>query len=116
MSANHTSRSGGIAEFHQISHEEIEAGMREARRLRAEFMAAGMRRLARLPARLFTRGGASPDRHSVLSALTSLRSSAEFLRDNPEIDQEQRRKLFDIVLKEEARLERLVSGGAGRTA
>lgn len=43
------------------------------------------------------------------SPLTAIRSSAEILRDNPDIDSVRRRRFVDIVLVEEARLEALVS-------
>ena len=43
------------------------------------------------------------------SPLTAIRSSAEILRDNPDIDSVRRRRFLDIVLMEEARLEALVS-------
>lgn len=100
-------RFGTTPEFHapDITPEEMDAAMARARRLRAEAVAAGFARLRRLPARLFARRAAA---HPVLSSLTALRSSAEILRDNPEIDPDQRRRLVDIVLAEEARLERLV--------
>ncbi|MDJ0949827.1 MAG: histidine kinase dimerization/phospho-acceptor domain-containing protein [Alphaproteobacteria bacterium] len=41
--------------------------------------------------------------------LTSIRSCAEILRDNPDIDPAQRRRFIEIVLAEEARLEALIS-------
>lgn len=79
---------------------ELEALTRRARRLRAEAlrdMAGALRR------RLF-----GPDRRQeALSALTALRSAAEALRDHPETPGDQRRRLLDIVLAEESRLERL---------
>ena len=43
------------------------------------------------------------------SPLTAIRSSAEILRDNPDIDWEKRRRFVDVVLTEEARLEALVA-------
>jgi signal transduction histidine kinase len=43
------------------------------------------------------------------SPLIAIRSSAEILRDNPDIDSVKRRRFVDIVLLEEARLEALVA-------
>jgi signal transduction histidine kinase len=43
------------------------------------------------------------------SPLTAIRSSAEILRDNPDMDSVKLRRFVDIVLAEEARLEALVS-------
>lgn len=45
----------------------------------------------------------------VRTALTALRSSAELLRDYPDIAAEGRSQLVEIVLAEEQRLERLLS-------
>ncbi|QIE55497.1 hypothetical protein G5B40_08515 [Pikeienuella piscinae] len=107
---SHASRSEGFGKTPEflvpdITFEEIDAAMSRARRLRAEAVAAGFAGLWRAPARLFTRRAAP---HHVRTSLTALRSSAEILRDNPEIDPAQRRRLVDIVLAEEARLERLI--------
>ncbi|MEM9735014.1 MAG: hypothetical protein AAF908_00215 [Pseudomonadota bacterium] len=60
-----------------------------------------------------SRGPLSED---ILNALTAIRSSAEVLRDFPEIDPRQQRRFVEIVLAEEARLEALMPGlmGPGR--
>jgi len=91
-------------------------------RLRAEAVAAMARRLAARVRWFFeptpeseATGEAGPaDPLSVLasdlrSPLTAIRSSAEILRDNPDIDSEKRRRFVDVVLTEEAQLEALVA-------
>lgn len=90
--------------------------------LRAEALAAMARRLAARVRWFFeptpegeATGKAGPeDPLSILasdlrSPLTAIRSSAEILRDNPDIDSVKRRRFVDIVLAEEARLEALVA-------
>lgn len=42
--------------------------------------------------------------------LTSIRSSAELLRDHPDIDPDARSRAVETVLAEEARIERVVAG------
>lgn len=61
--------------------------------------------------RLLGRGGARRglDADILIPALSSIRSSAEILRDTPDIDPDERRRFAEIVLAEEARLERLVA-------
>ncbi|MEL7466702.1 MAG: hypothetical protein AAFN79_21690 [Pseudomonadota bacterium] len=91
-----------------ISLEEIDAAMRRAHLMRSLYIGevwrsafAALRRLAGFKSR--------PDvEHAKRAALASLRSSAEILRDHPDIDTAQRRTLIDVVLAEEARLERLL--------
>ena len=91
-------------------------------RLRAEAVAAMARRLAARVRWFFVptpeseeAGEAGPaDPLSVLasdlrSPLTAIRSSAEILRDNPDINSDKRRRFVDVVLTEEARLEALIA-------
>ena len=40
--------------------------------------------------------------------LTSIRSSAEILRDNPDLPQDQRKRFLDAVIAEDQRLARLI--------
>jgi hypothetical protein len=49
------------------------------------------------------------DAECLIPALSSIRSSAEILRDTPDIDAADRRRFAEIVLAEEARLEALVA-------
>ncbi len=49
------------------------------------------------------------DAEILIPALASIRSSAEILRDTPDIDPAERRRFAEIVLAEEARLEKLVA-------
>ncbi len=100
----------------------IDAAMLHARRLRAEAMAATLIALWRAPGVALdwlraARPSATPRRHAaerIRTALTGLRASAEILRDHPDISAAERRRLVEIVLAEEARLEALT--GAGREA
>ncbi len=88
-----------------LDYAAIDAAMLHARRLRAEAMAATLIAIWRAP-------GAALD--WLRTALTGLRASAEILRDHPDISAAERRRLVEIVLAEEARLEALT--GAGREA
>lgn len=101
------------------SDAEIAAAMRRAHTLRAEATASGLRKIGGAIRTLFRIGvkTPAPETEEFRSSLTALRSSAELLRDAPEIEPAQRRRLIDIVLAEEARLERLVErrfDGGGR--
>lgn len=60
--------------------------------------------------RLFSRG--EDQRQEALSALTALRAAAEALRDHPDASGDQRKRLVNIVLAEETRLERLLARAA----
>jgi len=72
---------------------------------------------------LFSKAPASADTKDIKNAetdtdpgkfknsLTAIRCAAELLRDNPGIALSERQRFIDIVLTEEARLERLVGGG-----
>ena len=105
-----------------LDYAAIDAAMLHARRLRAEAMAATLIALWRAPGAALdwlraARPSAAPRRHAaerIRTALTGLRASAEILRDHPDITAAERRRLVEIVLAEEARLEALT--GAGREA
>ncbi|MEM7236578.1 MAG: hypothetical protein AAF501_01960 [Pseudomonadota bacterium] len=43
--------------------------------------------------------------HSMITSLAALRSSAEILRDHPELEGKARDRFLQIILSEEARLE-----------
>jgi Na+/proline symporter/nitrogen-specific signal transduction histidine kinase len=47
--------------------------------------------------------------HEVRTPLTSIRSFSEILRDNPDLDQEQRQEFVSIIVKESERLSRLIN-------
>jgi signal transduction histidine kinase len=47
--------------------------------------------------------------HEVRTPLTSIRSFSEILRDNPDLDPEQRQEFVSIVVKESERLSRLIN-------
>jgi signal transduction histidine kinase len=47
--------------------------------------------------------------HEVRTPLTSIRSFSEILRDNPDIDQEQRQEFVSIIVQESERLSRLIN-------
>lgn len=74
-----------------------------ARRMRAEMIGGAVADAWRGLRGVFRRAA----QHEALGALTAIRSAAESLRDHPEVGEAQRRRLIDIVLSEEARLERL---------
>ncbi|MFN3262555.1 MAG: hypothetical protein ACE37J_18570 [Pikeienuella sp.] len=106
-----------------LDYAAVDAAMLHARRLRAEAMAATLIALWRAPGaaldwlRAARPAAAAPRRHAaerIRTALTGLRASAEILRDHPDISAAERRRLVEIVLAEEARLEALT--GAGREA
>ncbi|MET0723401.1 MAG: sensor histidine kinase [Tardiphaga sp.] len=47
--------------------------------------------------------------HEVRTPLTSIRSFSEILRDNPDLDQEQRQEFVSIIVQESERLSRLIN-------
>ena len=47
--------------------------------------------------------------HELRTPLTSIRSFSEILRDNPDLDQEQRQEFVSIIVKESERLSRLIN-------
>jgi len=96
--------------------------LRRGRRLRAEAVArmaarlvAALGRLIRLGARTRRRQAAPDDDFLALVAsglrtpLTSIRSSAEILRDYPDLTPEERRHFLDVVIAEDERLARVVT-------
>lgn len=105
--------------------EEIERHVRNGRRLRAEAITATIRGMAGwllsgprgavadVPARL-EENGELPERATPLrSPLMAIRSSAEILRDNPDLTPAQRARFVEILLAEEQRLERLIARAFG---
>ncbi|MEL6795103.1 MAG: hypothetical protein AAFP78_16720 [Pseudomonadota bacterium] len=91
-----------------ISQEEVALAMRRAHRMRSLYIARLWRNAFAAVGRLFGLRRGRDIEYAKREALASLRSSAEILRDHPEMDTAQRRTLIDIVLAEEARLERLL--------
>ena len=47
--------------------------------------------------------------HHLFTSLTVIRSSAELMRENPEISEAERQRFLDAMLKEEQRIERLLT-------
>ena len=47
--------------------------------------------------------------HEVRTPLTSIRSFSEILRDNPDLDPDQRREFITIIVQESERLSRLIN-------
>ncbi|MCG8357145.1 MAG: hypothetical protein MI920_16395 [Kiloniellales bacterium] len=104
-----------------VSPEQVEAYLAEGRRLRAEAMRNFFLAAKAAGARLFTSSeramapssGQTPDFLATVAGrlrtpLTSIRSSAEILRDNPDLPVEQRNRFLDMVIDEDKRLARLV--------
>lgn len=99
-----------------ITPELIAAHVRLGHELRAEAIGRMARRVSQ-KLRGFLgaprRSEATEDPLSLLagglrSPLSAIRTSAEILRDNPDIDDAKRKRFVDIVLAEEARLEALI--------
>lgn len=120
--AREPSHAGYPPTYRPVPPELIAHYVARGRHLRAEALADMARRLAARVRWFFeptpeseATGKAGPeDPLSVLasdlrSPLTAIRSSAEILRDNPDIDSVKRRRFVDVVLAEEARLEALVA-------
>lgn len=108
----------GKPETTPAAETQIERDLRRARAMRAKTFAwlfAGRGPAAET-------GAPTPDvAHQVVNSLTAIRSTAEMLRDHPEIDVGERRHFLAMLLKEEARLEgllpqalRALGGGGGR--
>lgn len=98
---------------------EIEHHIVSARRIRAEAIAAAFAGLGRIGRAALRQPADGPDIAAEAATaarppLAAIRSSAEILRDNPDMPLTQRARFIDIVLAEEARLERLITslGGA----
>lgn len=96
-----------LSDFVTPTQAEMDAHLRRAHVMRAEAVQA-MGRAFRAWVRSFFQAKQKPATDlEAISALTALRSSAEALRDNPDTHRDTRLRLVDIVLKEEARLERI---------
>lgn len=98
-----------------ITEMEIQAALHRGRKWRSRVLRRALRKAFRLivPWHRTTRIEPSGNReegleHHLMTSLTALRSSAEILRDHPEIGQTDRQRFLAIVLSEEARLERLL--------
>lgn len=95
-----------------ITDEQIQRAIRKAHLMRAHYIADMAEGAWQAIAGVFT--GRKPKTqvtmsHDFRTSLTSLRSSAEILRDHPDIDGAQRSRLLEVVLSEEKRLEDLVA-------
>ena len=90
--------------------EELNAYLVEAQKMRAEVLRIMVRNGWARVRSLFTSRQARIEGadEEMISALTALRASAEALRDNPDTHRDARTRLIEIVLNEEARLERLL--------
>ncbi len=110
------------ASYQQVTPDRIADYVARGRDLRAHAIARIARQVSGRVRTLFghARQGERPheagarDPLSILagdfkSPLTAIRSSAEILRDNPDLDTAKRKRFVDIVLMEEARLEALVT-------
>lgn len=110
-----------LTDSHNPTPEEIRGHIEKGRRLRAEATAAGLRWVARRIGAAFRRGEARARPGLAVrlrSSLTAIRSSAEILRDNPDLPSAERARFLQILLIEEGRLEalaeKLASGGRQR--
>ncbi|MEO0362681.1 MAG: hypothetical protein AAF322_16290 [Pseudomonadota bacterium] len=99
---------------------EVDAYVARAHELRSEAMAEGLRAVGRAFARLFARrpkadATAEAEAEAARNALSGLRASAEILRDEPDVSPARRRRLVEIILAEEARLEAMLARFAARS-
>lgn len=99
----------------EISEAEIRGALQRGRRLRSRIFRRVLRKVYRTIGEGFAALAAGRPRkdadnleHHLMTSLTALRSSAEILRDHPEIGRADRQRFLQIVLSEEARLERLL--------
>lgn len=93
------------------SPEEVRAYMDRAHQMRGEAMIAAVSAIGRAFRTLLPRRGAATSGDGVeafRNSLSGLRASAEILRDEPEVSPARRRRLVEIILREEQRLEGLV--------
>ncbi len=106
------------------SPEEIDRHLRNGRTLRAEATGAAARGLWRwlhggraagrsLPAQGAEVGEFPEQATPLRSPLMAIRSSAEILRDNPDLTPAQRARFVAILIAEEQRLERLIARAFG---
>ena len=105
---------GGAFEANYPTQADINRAIRRAHRLRAYATAAILRKIGAALRRaaapvLGGRRADDSEAEASINALAALRSSAEILRDNPDLDHAQRGRLVDIVLSEEAKLEAMVA-------
>lgn len=86
-----------------VTSEMVDFHIARAHRLRAQAMAAHFARLAAWfrPRR---RARESEAAHQLRTPLTSVRSSAEILRDNPDMPAEHRKRFLGVILQECDRL------------
>lgn len=100
---------------------EIDVHIARARKMRAEAIAqtcttlfsaarASVRRLSG------TRPATVDAETALRSPLAAIRSSAETLRDNPDLTPAQRARFLDILIAEEQRLEEMIAGAFGGRA
>ena len=99
--------------------EEVDMYVRRGRRLRAEAFSDFL--LSLFSKTSVDRNAAQTNKPEVgdthgatgklRNSLAAIRSAAELLRDNPGVEAAERQRFINIVLMEEARLERLLSAG-----
>ena len=119
---DHAAAVPGPPEAVRITPALIAFYLERGRRLRAEAVAGTARRLGAALARLLPRGfrrrpaQAAPDddflalvASGLRTPLTSIRSSAEILRDYPDLTPEQRRHFLEVVIEEDQRLAQVVT-------
>ena len=98
----------------QMTPELMDSYIRRGRRLRAEAFSEflnGLFSRTPEPAKAPDLQSTETDPGKFKNSLTAIRCAAELLRDNPGIALAERQRFIDIVLTEEARLERLVGRG-----
>ena len=100
--------------------EEIARAIASGNRLRAHALGDAIRRLWHSVTAPFDRSRPKerPD-EPVANALAAIRSAAELMRDNPDLDASDRTRFVNMVLREEARLETMLDkwrGGGLRAA
>lgn len=104
-------------QFLDITPEAVDNHVSRARKVRAQAFKAFISRLfTNTQADQFDREMSPNGENMLRSSLTAIRSAAELLRDNPGITATERRRFIDIVLNEEARLEKILPGFKGNPA
>ncbi|MFK7943961.1 MAG: hypothetical protein AB8B85_13750 [Paracoccaceae bacterium] len=108
--------------FEQITPEMIDYYIKYGNHLRAATLASYTKMLGDRIARLWGGGQVTPKPASetvsdrFANSLTAIRSSAEILRDTPELDAPERARFVAIVLEEERRLARALDALPGLPA